>query len=122
MNKLIFLGLLALLISSIYAYDFPLCPEYEEAVVDLKDIVGDDFEEVCPALKTEGDYTHCCYVKESSNSTISAKCVQITDDQYENIKNFKNYIKDENDDEDFKIDCSSNFVAISLFAVLVLLF
>ena len=102
--------------------DFPLCPDYEEAEADLKDIVGDDFEEVCPALKTKGDYTHCCYVKESSNSTISAKCVQITDDQYENIKNFKKYIKDENGDDDFKIDCSSNFVAISLFAVLVLLF
>ena len=122
MNKLIFLGLFALLISSIYAYDFLPCAQYEEAEEELKSLAGDDFEEVCPILKTSGDYTHCCYIKESSNTTISAKCVQITDDQYENIKNFKNYIKDENDDEDFKIDCSSNFVAISLFAVLVLLF
>ena len=122
MNKLIVLGLLALIINTINTYDFTTCVEFDENKSDLQSVAGDDFEDVCPIFKTTGDFTHCCYVKESTNSSIVANCVQITDDQYENIKNFKKYIKDENGDDDFEIDCSSRFVAISLFALLAFLF
>ena len=124
MNKLIALGLLAIIINSINAtYSFTRCVDFDDNTkTKLQSLVDDDFEDACALLKTEGDFTHCCYVKESSNSSSVADCVQITDDQYENIKNFKKYIIDENGDEDFEIDCSSRFLVISLFAVLAFLF
>ena len=124
MNKLIVLGLLAIIINSINAtYTFTRCVNFDdEDKEELQSLVDDDFEDACALLKTEGDFTHCCYVKESTNSSIVADCVQITDDQYENIKNFKKYIIDENGDDDFEIDCSSRFLAISLLAVLAFLF
>ena len=124
MNKLIVLGLLALIINTIYAtYSFSYCDkflDFEEKYKGLAD--SDDYEEICSIFKITGDFTHCCFVKETKNDTISSRCVQITDDQYENIKKFKKYIIDENGDDDFEIDCSSKFVALSLFAVLAILF
>ena len=124
MNKLIVLGLLALIINTIYAtYSFSYCDKFlgfEEKYKGLAD--SDDYEEICSIFKITGDFTHCCFVKETKNDTISSRCVQITDDQYENIKKFKKYIIDENGDDDFEIDCSSKFVALSLFAVLAILF
>ena len=76
-------------------------------------------EEYCESLKTTGeDYTHCCYFEFSSNSG----CYQITDDQYENIGRFKKYLRDQADDDDIGIDCSSRFISFSLLAVLALLF
>ena len=125
MNKLILFGLLALIINSIYAkYYFKFCSDYDPDEADeLRKMAEDDFDgDMSSIFKTDEDYTHCCYVKDSTNSTINSHCVQIKDDHYENIKNFKKYIRDENDDGDFGIDCSSKFVALSLFILLSLLF
>ena len=124
MNKLIVLGFLALIINTVYAtYSFDLCVKFKEAETELKGLAdSEDFDEICPLFRTTGDFTHCCFIKETKNDTILSRCVQITDDQYENIKNFKKYIIDENGDEDFEIDCSSRFLVISLFAVLAFLF
>ena len=127
MNKLIVFGLLALIINTIYAtYSFSYCEKFLDFEKELKGLAdSDDFEEICSIFKTTvdfNDFTHCCFVKETKNDTISSRCVQITDDQYENIKKFKKYIIDENGDDDFEIDCSSKFVALSLFAVLAILF
>ena len=124
MNKLIVLGLLALIINTIYAtYSFSYCEKFLDFEKELKGLAdSDDYEEICSIFKIKDDFTHCCFVKETKNDTISSRCVQITDDQYENIKKFKKYIIDENGDDDFEIDCSSKFVALSLFAVLAILF
>ena len=76
-------------------------------------------EDYCAFLKTTGDYTHCCMF-EDTNGIIG--CGGITDDEYENIVRYKKYLRDQYDDEDIGIDCSSRFISISLLAVLALLF
>ena len=76
-------------------------------------------EEYCASLKTTVNYTHCCMF-EDTNGIIG--CGGITDDEYENIVRYKKYLRDQYDDEDIGIDCSSRFISISLLAVLALLF
>ena len=125
MNKLVLFGLLALIINSINAtYYFEYCYDYDPKEVDsLRSINDGEIDgDICSIFKTEDDFTHCCYIKDSTNKTIDTHCVQIKDDHYENIKNFKKYVRDENNDGDFEIDCSSKFAAISLFVILSLLF
>ena len=127
MNKLTLFGLLALVISSVYAQvNFEYCSDYNPLLeVDYKEDTGDDINgDLCSIFKTDGDRTHCCYVENlviDNDQSYNHHCIQITDDQYENIKNFKKYVRGEYNSEDFEIDCSSKFVSISLFAVLALL-
>ncbi len=124
MNKLILFGLLALIINSVYAdFTFDYCADYDpDQMSVLEDIAEEDIDgDICKLFKTDKDYTHCCYIKDSKTE-FNKHCVQIKDDYYENIKNFKKYVRDENEDGDLEIDCSSKFVSISLFAVLALLF
>ena len=75
-------------------------------------------EDYCASLKTTDDYTHCCYFEDGNY----VDCIQITDDQYENIGRFKKYLRDHTPYEDLGIDCSSRFISFSLLAVLALLF
>ena len=93
------------------------CSELIGAAIDaslLSDLEG----EYCAAMKTSGDYTHCCMI-EGSNG---ANCYAITDDEYENVVRFKKYLRDQVGDDSIRVDCSSRFISISLLAVLALLF
>ena len=49
------------------------------------------------------------------------KCRQLSDDQYENVKRYKDFLKSQGN-TDIKIKCSGEFLAYSLFAFLVFLF
>ena len=118
MNKLILFGLLVLLFNSIDGQFY--CQNF--ATLGFKD--EDLDEEVCSLLTpTDKGATHCCYREING----SPSCVQLTDDQYENIGR---YIKFEEDrleaagegDFDIDIDCSSKFLSLSLFVVFALLF
>ncbi len=126
MNKLALFGLLALVISSVYAQiNFDYCADYNPLLeVDYKEDTGEDINgDLCSIFKTDLDRTHCCYAENliiNNDQSKNHHCIQITDDQYENIKNFKKYVRDEYS-SDFEIDCSSKFVSISLFAILALL-
>ena len=71
----------------------------------------------CRIRTTKGDNTHCCY-KQSKNEQ-EGRCVEITDDQYENIGRYITYLK--NTDSGIKIRCSSEYLTYSLFALLALL-
>ena len=76
-------------------------------------------EDVCRRRKVEKDYTHCCYIKQLN------KCWQLTDDEYENIKRFKDYAKNhmseilgrepEGWNGKLTIKCSANILSSSLF-------
>ena len=93
------------------------CSELIGAVIDaslLSELEG----EYCSAMKTSGDYTHCCMI-EGSNG---ADCYGITDDEFENVVRFKKYLRDQVGDDSIRVDCSSRFISISLLAVLALLF
>ena len=76
-------------------------------------------EDVCRMYPTSVDYTHCCYF-EADNQAYTG-CTPITDDQYENIKRFKSFFKEEHGLSSLKIKCSGEFLTYSFFALLALL-
>ena len=73
------------------------------------------YADFCRIRTTEMDYTHCCYVKIDDVES----CKQITDDEFDNIKRYKKYLK--NDHEKVKIKCSSQYLSLSFLALLALL-
>ena len=110
----------ALLVIKISCQSDDLCTLYSGNDVD---------EDVCRRLKVEKDYTHCCYIKQLN------KCWQLTDDEYENIKRFKDYAKNhmseilgrepEGWNGKLTIKCSANILSSSLlilFSLFGLLF
>ena len=83
------------------------------------DAKGNDIDEdFCRVYPTPENYTHCCYLK---SDTLS-ECRALTDDQYENIKRYKKYMKQIQGYENLKIKCSGKFLTYSLFVLLALLF
>ena len=124
MNKLILLALLSLCINFINGKvsipnQFNIDCQ-ESTLKNLMEAAEELDEDVCILLETSEDRTHCCYYTDSSSD--SGKCIQITDDQYENIVNFKKFLRDESGDSDININCSSKFLSFSLFVVFALLF
>ncbi len=124
MNRLILLALLSLCINFINGKvsipdQFNIDCQ-ETTLKNLMEAAEELDEDVCILLETSEDRTHCCYYTDSSSD--SGKCIQITDDQYENIVNFKKFLRDESGDSDININCSSKFLSFSLFVVFALLF
>ena len=122
MNRLILLALLSLCINFING-KFSIPDQFnincqESALENIAVAAGELNEEACILLGTSEDRTHCCYYTDASES----KCIQITDDQYENIVRFKKFLRDESGDSDINIHCSSKFLSFSLFVVFALLF
>ena len=119
MNKLILFGLLALLFNSING-DIA-CTDWMR-YFNTSNL--EDEEDICSSLTpTTTGYTHCCYMETSDQSNQINGCVQLTDDEYENIGRFIKHLEDLNgNDPDIDIYCSSQFLSLSLFAVAALLF
>ena len=122
MNRLILLALLSLCINFINGKvsipdQFNIDCQ-ETTLKNLMEAAEELDEDVCILLGTSEDRTHCCYYTDASES----KCIQITDDQYENIVRFKKFLRDESGDDEIDIDCSSKFLSFSLFVVFALLF
>ena len=122
MNRLILLALLSLCINLINGkVSIPAKFNIDcqnSTMKQLADVMDEVDEDLCMLLGTSEDRTHCCYYTDASES----KCIQITDDQYENIVNFKKFLRDESGDSDININCSSKFLSFSLFVVFALLF
>ena len=117
MNKRILFGLLALLFVSIKG-TMPDCDK-EDEVKEFASSHGEEMDgDFCSLFSTSGTKTHCCYIKKGAKA---GNCIGITDDEYENIKRYKKYVRGQGD-EDFSIDCASKFISISLLAALALLF
>ena len=74
-------------------------------------------EDVCRMYPTEINYTHCCYVEMNGGG----QCRQLNDDQYENVKRYKDFLKSQGN-TDVKIKCAGEFLTFSLFALLAFLF
>ena len=81
-----------------------------------EDVNGND-EDICRMYPTELDYTHCCYVEMNG----SGQCRQLKDDEYENVKRYKDFLKSQGN-TDIKIKCSGEFLTYSLLALLALIF
>ena len=122
MNRLILLALLSLCINFINGkVSIPAQFNIDCQNTTMKylaEVMDEVDEDLCILLGTSEDRTHCCYYTDASES----KCIQITDDQYENIVRFKKFLRDESGDDKIDIDCSSKFLSFSLFVVFALLF
>ena len=115
MNKALLLLIFAFSIVGINS-EFDLCTSVSSSSLDsIED--DDDRGEFCRIHSTNQDFTHCCYL-EADN--LDSQCIEINDDAYENIKKYKDFLK--NTYSGVKIKCSSEFLTYSLFALLALLF
>ena len=116
MNKLILFGLLALLFNSING-DIA-CTDWKSYYTSAN---LEEEEDICSWLTPTGTgATHCC-LKET-NDEING-CVELNDDEYENIGRFIKHLEDlSGTDTDIDINCSSQFLFLSLFVVAALLF
>ena len=110
MNKLILFGLLAVLINSAFSLS---CRSYKSLNVS-----DDDLDEDHCAMLSPETGTHCCLFEVND----AVRCDEITDDEYENIGRYIDYLEDHLGYGDVDIDCSSKFISLSLFAILALLF
>lgn len=77
----------------------------------------------CDKRELDNGYYRCCKMEYKLEGTKLEDCVPVTEDQYKKIKDtlkeFKN--KAEVKVEDVKIDCSSNYMIISLLTLISLL-
>ena len=73
---------------------------------------------------------HCCYLKVKGEiggvSGEQNTCIEITDEVYQNIKDYINGQKKAGEAfgakyKEYKIDCNSSFLTISLFSLLLFL-
>ena len=115
MNKLILFGLLFLIFGLIKS-QLPRCDAGTESIKQTLQIAEID-EDVCMMLIPGDDNTHCCFV---TNSKHGDGCMPINDDEFENIVRFKKCQRDNDDDPEFSIKCSSGFISFSLLAALAL--
>ena len=74
-------------------------------------------EDDCIYRSTSTDATHCCYVPEDDEVT----CWELTDNEYDNIKRFKDYSKQLYGMDSLTIKCSNQALTISLLCLISLL-
>ena len=111
MNK-IFAFILLVLLVNIFEVNTESCNKQ-----DVSD------PETCYYMKLSGELTHCCAVEYAEDKY---RCEGLTDDQYENIKRYKDYRRNNEVDglalyDDLGIDCSSRFVSFSILALIAFL-
>ena len=123
MNKLTLFLLLALttyvLNTTLADLNIKSCTTIDISNTKPPQLISDFEEDYCYSLKTRSPYTHCCYFEGSTNIK---GCYEITDDQFENIGRFKKFVRDQIEDDNVGIHCSSRFISFSMLAVLALLF
>ena len=77
----------------------------------------------CDKRELDDVYYRCCKMEYKIEGTKSEECIPVTKDQYKKIKDtikeYKN--KAEIKVEDVEIDCSSNYMIISLLTLISLL-
>jgi hypothetical protein len=77
----------------------------------------------CTKSELQSGFTHCCYETYKVLTVSTSVCVPITDDQYKNIGDYIDNIKKGiSSVGDFSFDCNSNYIALSLLSLLLLLF
>ena len=73
-------------------------------------------EEDCMYRSTNTDATHCCYVPDDDEVT----CWELTDDEYDNIKRFKDFSKQLYSMDSLSIKCSNQALTFSLLCLISL--
>ena len=85
----------------------------------------------CKDLKLSGSGNHCCYYKvkgknEDGETKEYKTCMEITDEQYDKIDDYIDYLKDNAEKNggkinDIDLDCYSSFLTNSLLGIILFL-
>ena len=124
MKKTLFLILVILLLSKFYCQD-----DYTESECEKKE--GAKKKKDCNGLGVSKNAYKCCYVKTEGSikgqSLDDESCMEIDKESYDKIKEFIE--KQEKDVKEAggklevkKLDCSSNYLLISIMSLILLLF
>ena len=129
----IVLGFLALII---YAYEYDLGRDCSTKTLfnDARQLYNSTYANTkrayngiasCDSLKT-AEFSACCYMKIKFKNTVADEkfthrgCIEITYDQYDQIKEYRNFLEDElikNNNNitkvDIDIDCNSKIIKLT---------
>ena len=76
--------------------------------------------EECEKLNA-GEGNHCCFIKYEYKDETETECDSLTNAQYDDIKDYISKEEDESEEDvEISIDCSSNYIAISLLLLFLL--
>ena len=89
---------------------------YEVRTQVLCESSNGENEDDCRFRVTEIGSTHCCYVPEDTDVT----CWELTDDEFDNIKNFKKFSKQYYEMDKLTIKCSNQALTFSLLCLISL--
>ncbi len=125
MNKAIYLLLLSLLLSQIYCQDTP--DDYKNYCGKEEDGTVKDEDDCHNRKLRDGDY-RCCFVEYEGTFQGEKRerksCLPLTKDEYDKIDDLvdaqKKGVGEGNQIDDFSIDCSSNYIMISLLSLILL--
>ncbi len=77
--------------------------------------------EECEKLNA-GEGHHCCFIKYEYNDVTETECDSLSNAQYDDIKDYISKMEDESEEDvEIDIDCSSNYITISLLLFLLFL-
>ena len=89
---------------------------YEVKTQTICEDARGESEDDCRMYPTTIDSTHCCYIPEDDENP----CWELSDDEYENIKRFKDFSKQFYNMGDLTIKCSNQALTISLLCLILL--
>jgi hypothetical protein len=73
---------------------------------------------ISDALKQSG--YHCCFVKGRKNHVENSICKYLTEEEYDDIKNYKGFLEDSGY-QDVSVDCKSYYLQIGILSLLLFL-
>ena len=117
---LLFLAINAVM-SSLPGFTDKICTDYYNKDDEDHQAFSKDF---CRTLGITGDGDKCCYLKyKDSNGRNLFNCIQVTREEFYNIKDYKKALEANNRWDIKSIECdSSSYLYASLLLLLVFLF
>ena len=117
---LLFFATIAVISSSLPGFSDKVCSEYFDKTDEEHQGFSKDF---CRSLGITGDGSKCCYVKYKTDSGYFYNCVQVTMEDFYNIKSYRDSLQTLRGWDIKSIECdSSSYLYASLLLLLVFLF
>ena len=111
---------LAVVFSSLSGFSDKKCIDYYDTTDEEHQAFSKDF---CRTLALSGEGEKCCYMKYKIGDKTYFNCIQMTLNQFYNIKEYKKSLKDDAKWNIKSIECdSSSYLYGSLLLLLVFLF
>ena len=117
---LLFFATIAVISSSLPGFSDKVCTDYFDKTDEEHQGFSKDF---CRSLGITGDGSKCCYIKYKKGDGYFYNCVQVTMNDFYNIKVKRDQLETDNGWDIKTIECdSSSYLYASLLLLLVFLF